>query len=114
MIPKEWGHNELYELLKSLYKGKAIAVNAIERAEESFHGDIKIRSLAAHAVYLNFKVATAEINPLPPQLHKLINKTETIELPVNTAGSDHDHLLYFDTSFEGLTTLYSPNEPAVE
>lgn len=114
MIPIEWDHDKLQGFLKSLYKKEANAGKAIEEVEESFHGDIKIRSLATHAIYVNYKVATVEINPLPPKLRKLINKNETVEVPVNIAGSDSSHLLSFDTSFEGLTTLYSPNYPVVE
>ena len=104
-IPAAWGKEQLCERLKSLYEegphGSDAAVGAARNP-------VKIRSLAKDPRDPDYKMATAEINPLPGQLNAL--KTATS----HSLAIGDEHELHFDTGFIGLTTLHTPESPVVE
>ena len=109
-IPAPWGREQLCERLKSLYEKGPHGSDAVGAAGNS----VKIRSLANDPRDPDYKMATVDINPLPGQLNAL--KTDTSHsLNLEFVGANGDeHELHFDTGFIGLTTLHTPESPAVE
>lgn len=108
-IPKAWGKEQLYEILKSLYEETHVS-----SAEKKYEQAVTVRSLAGAPTDPDYKMATAELNPLPWRLHDLRTETNGIYLTMgDTIGRD-EHELRFDTTFLGLTALYSPEFPVIE
>ena len=106
-IPATWGQEQLCERLKSLYEEDPHGVGAARNP-------VKIRSLAHDHRDPNYKMATSEINPLPGPLNALGTAT-CHGINVEVVDDDGDeHELHFDTGFIGLTTLHTPESPAVE
>jgi hypothetical protein len=119
-IPKACSEEQLCKALKSLYEKEGgdvhDAATAI-RGVRAHDQPVKLRSLAFAATDPNYKVATAEINPLPPKLHALAAVSTTVN-HISCSFVDildrGEHELQFDTAFLGLTTLYSPGSPDAE
>jgi hypothetical protein len=101
-IPTTWSNDQLREVLKSIY----------QRGEGE--SEVKLWSLAVAAADPQFKVATAELNPLPHKLRDIMTESDGISLTVRDNLAHDEHELGFDTEFEGLTTLHSPDSPTIE
>lgn len=110
-IPETWSKEQLCKILKSLYEEDPHDIEAVGGAKNA----VRIISLTSAPMDPEYKMATAEITLLPRQLHELTTATPNgIYLDVVDAVGNDETELRFDTGFMGLTTLHTPDSPAVE